>query len=1139
MNLNEKIKSLFQSLSSWQVVFYSILCAVLITDLVTSFASLWFWNEIHPGLIVLGTINAILVPLIILPSILGALQKTAKLEEQAQTGSAVQQRADEMSLLYELGISLASGKDLYETLLILQSGVLKFVQADSLFVAIYDENSDTISYPIFFEGGQLAQHPSRILGKNPGLTGPVVYNKKTLYLPNFRSREALNQYTPVDDNDLALHSFLAIPLMVNERVIGVLSVQGNKIDAYSAEQIHLMENIAVQAALAIDKAGLLEQLQSELEERKRIEAGLHERDAILEAIAIAAEEFLKTSDWRTRIDIVLEKLGTTINASHVYLFEHHVDVDKKMAASMRYEWTAPGFISDLDDPYYQNRPIHKEGVDEATDLLQRGEAFIANASLFPTSEKERMIQLGIKALLEMPLLVNGQWWGTIGFDDMVQDRTWSASEVDALKIAAGILSAAIQRQKADADLQKSERIYRQAIEAADAVPYFQSYDEDIYAFMGEGIRAMTGYGPEEMTPQLWSNITEETVLLGEAKGMDVKDAIQQARQGIFKTWKSDQRIRTRDGQIRWITDRSVELFGHNGLSYGSVGILLDITERKQVEDELRKRESILQSVTFCAEQFLKTPDWRKNIDIVLERLGHELDASHAYLFENFPGPNGEQFNSLKYEWDAPGRTSDLNNPEFQNVPVYKGGFERYHQIMDSGEPFIGSTSFYTDAESEKLRPLGLNALLEMQVRVNGEWWGTIGFDDVHEREWNAMEVAVVKVVANMLSAAIKRQMDREELKNELAERKRAEEALIFSEEKFSKAFHTTPVMMTIDNADGIFIEVNKAFMDNTGFTRNDIIGHGASELNMWVYDEERELVQKLLREQGSFKDIEISYQRKSGNKAVVLMSSEKFHVNDAVYTLTSALDITERKLVEAEREKLIDELEAKNEELERFTYTVSHDLKSPLVTINGFLGYLEHDAVTGNMERMRKDILRIQESVDKMQRLLNELLELSRIGRMINAPDAFAFQELVSEASEIVYGRLQAREITVEVSPEAGRQIVYGDKPRLIEAMQNMLENAAKYMGDQPNPHIEVGQAGDEDEMPIYYVKDNGIGIAPEYHERIFGLFNKLDPTTEGTGVGLSLVKRIIEIHGGRIWVKSEEGQGATFYFSLPKPPEG
>jgi len=248
-------------------------------------------------------------------------------------------------------------------------------------------------------------------------------------------------------------------------------------------------------------------------------------------------------------------------------------------------------------------------------------------------------------------------------------------------------------------------------------------------------------------------------------------------------------------------------------------------------------------------------------------------------------------------------------------------------------------------------------------------------------------------------------------------------------------------------------------------------------------------------------------------------------------------DITVRKWAETEREALINELEAKNSELERFTYTVSHDLKSPLITIKGFLGFLREDSEKGDKARLQKDLERISDASDKMQLLLNELLELSRIGRLVNPSEEIPFGVLAKEAIDLVQGRIQAHGIQVDIQPDLPN--IYGDHQRIVEVLQNLIDNAAKFMGNQVQPRIEIGlQEYAEDGKPIFFVRDNGIGIAPEYHDRVFGLFNKLDTQSEGTGVGLSIVKRIIEVHGGRIGVKSEAGKGATFFFSLPSRPK-
>jgi signal transduction histidine kinase len=237
------------------------------------------------------------------------------------------------------------------------------------------------------------------------------------------------------------------------------------------------------------------------------------------------------------------------------------------------------------------------------------------------------------------------------------------------------------------------------------------------------------------------------------------------------------------------------------------------------------------------------------------------------------------------------------------------------------------------------------------------------------------------------------------------------------------------------------------------------------------------------------------------------------------------------------RRDLITELENKNAELERFTYTVSHDLKSPLFTIRGFLGYLEQDALAGNQERLKGDVQRITDATNKMQRLLNELLELSRVGRLKNDSVNVPFAELAQEAIELVQGRIMECGIAVHTEPNLPS--VYVDRPRLVEVLQNLIDNAAKFMGAQEQPRIDIGQYGYEDNKPVLYVRDNGVGIAPEHFERVFGLFNKLDPKTDGTGIGLALVKRIIEVHGGRIWVESELGKGSTFFFTLSRQAGG
>jgi signal transduction histidine kinase len=240
---------------------------------------------------------------------------------------------------------------------------------------------------------------------------------------------------------------------------------------------------------------------------------------------------------------------------------------------------------------------------------------------------------------------------------------------------------------------------------------------------------------------------------------------------------------------------------------------------------------------------------------------------------------------------------------------------------------------------------------------------------------------------------------------------------------------------------------------------------------------------------------------------------------------------------EAEREHLIADLERKNTELERFSYTVSHDLKSPLVTIQGFAGLIGADLDAGKLDRARDGLERIVAASHRMHGLLDDLLELSRIGRTVDASGTVELAEVAREAVEVLRGRLEARGVAVHVAKDM--PVVRGDRQRLVQVFQNLVENAVKFSADQAAPRVEVGVRHDGDET-VCYVADNGQGIEAKLLDRVFGLFEKLNPRAEGTGVGLALVRRIVEAHGGRVWAESDgPGRGATFCLTLPPATVG
>ncbi len=236
-----------------------------------------------------------------------------------------------------------------------------------------------------------------------------------------------------------------------------------------------------------------------------------------------------------------------------------------------------------------------------------------------------------------------------------------------------------------------------------------------------------------------------------------------------------------------------------------------------------------------------------------------------------------------------------------------------------------------------------------------------------------------------------------------------------------------------------------------------------------------------------------------------------------------------RRRLEGQREKLIGELELRNAELERFSYTVSHDLKSPLITIKGYLGLLEKDLAAGRTTEVETEIGRLHGAADRMREMVDDLLDLSRAGHATGPAQVLSLGDVVREAVAHVGGRV-ADGVRIQVASDLPR--VEANRGQLLEVLQNLLDNAIKFRGAD-DPWVEIG-ATVQGNRVVCHVRDNGTGIDPAHHGRIFGLFTRLDQTREGTGIGLALVRRIVEASGGSVWVESAgKGHGSTFYFTL------
>ncbi len=368
----------------------------------------------------------------------------------------------------------------------------------------------------------------------------------------------------------------------------------------------------------------------------------------------------------------------------------------------------------------------------------------------------------------------------------------------------------------------------------------------------------------------------------------------------------------------------------------------------------------------------------------------------------------------------------------------------------------------------------------------------------------------------------------------------AEKALRLSEEKFSKVFRSSPDWIAITTLDdGRFIDVNDAFLRITGYARDEVIGRTSGELGMWADPAEREGIVEVLRKEKVIRDQEAHYRLKSGEIRVMLRSAELIDLGGETCIINVTRDITERKRADEKISRLnmelgerVKELLEANRELDAFSSTVSHDLRTPLVAIGGFAMRLRKRCEDALDAEGREALGAIITSAQRMEQLIDALLAFSRSGRQQMHFSEIDMNGLVRSVFDELRALVPARRILLKSETLLP---AYADKALIRQVLVNLLSNAFKFTRPRETAVLEV-ESRAEGGSVVYSVKDNGVGFDMLRADRLFNVFQRLHSGKdfEGTGIGLSIVQRIVARHGGELRAEGVPGKGATFYFSLP-----
>jgi PAS domain S-box-containing protein len=680
----------------------------------------------------------------------------------------------------------------------------------------------------------------------------------------------------------------------------------------------------------------------------------------------------------------------------------------------------------------------------------------------------------IGSILLAPVHVDGAWWGTIGLDTVDPSRVWHDSEVDAIATAARTLGAAVERDLA-------ARRYRTLVEQIPAVTYVEDAHTGDEIYVSPQITEMLGFTPEEWGSDLWMQVTHP-----DDRAWVLAEDERAAREG--DAFRAEYRMFTKEGELRWVREEAVPVADdRTGAIMLWQGVRFDVTREREAEDRLRAAE----------ERYRLVVEQLPAIAYIDERRDDGASRTWPCVYvspqvETILGFTPEEWMTGPETWDDMIHPDDLERAAEMDARHYEGG-----------EP--------VDIELRILDRDGNYRWIRDQA--------VIVYDEAGEPRWS------------------------QGIWLDVTERKLAELALEEAESRYRGIVEHVPAAIYLDKADASMesVYVSPQIEQITGVTPERWIAEPDLWLQLMDGEDRADVEGSYLRaaETGSHWSAEYRLHTPDGRTIWVHDETTFLHGADGTPTYMQGVifDITERKLAEqalreseqrereaAERLRSLDEM--KN----TFLAAVSHELRSPLTSILGLSLTLERAPAIEEADR--RDLLgRLAGNARKLDRLLKDLLDIDRLNRGIVEPqlrmtDVGALARRTVESLDVLAGR------DVQVRTDAVMLAV--DPPKVERIVENLLVNAVRHSGDDRRIWLDVAPS---DDGVLVRVDDDGPGVPEALRAEIFQPFRQ-GPTpvahAPGTGVGLSLVARFAELHGGRAWVEDREGGGASFRVFIP-----
>jgi PAS domain S-box-containing protein len=892
----------------------------------------------------------------------------------------------------------------------------------------------------------------------------------------------------------------------------------------------------------------LSKASTELEERRQTEVILSEQAEYLAALHETTLAIINRLDLNSLLESILVRAEVLADTKHGY-------IDLVLPSGNLIQHLGHGIFEAFLDV------ILPLGHGVGNEVLAKGETVVVEN--YNTWEKRlpTYADQGFYAVLGIPLKTRGNVFGVLGlvYDNpdiqftskRIQQLTQLAELATLVLDNASLYQAAqdelVERTRTENALLESQSRLNLALSAAKMGIWDWEINQDIITW-SDRVYEIWGIKKEAFQ----NNIHNFIELIHPSDRHLVKQHIDNCLSGVTKEYHVEHRIFLRSGEMRWIETQGQVYLNENGKPVRMAGTTTDITERKHNEqaaldannnlktytDTLEKRSGLLLLGAEIARAATAILDPRALSQQVVEMVQKQFNLYYTGLFLVEDDPN---WAILRAATGKAGRKMLDAGHRLEVGGTSMVGWtiaNRQARIaLDVGEDAVRfSNPLLSETRSELTLPLV----------SRGEVLGALTIQSNEAATFNQENIASFETMADSLANAILNARLYDQIQRELEERKRAEEkvrrlnvelesrvkrrtaALQASEEKFRALSENNPLQIARYDREGHFLYVNhlgnkeKFYAANVlGKTLREVFGSHPS------IDFAEEKIRQVF---DSGAPLKTEYEL-MGDVGLWSLAPEFDPRGKVVSVISTTLDITDRKEMEEKLQQRSAELQAANRELEAFSYSVSHDLRAPLRAIDGFTRILMDDFADHIPADGTVFLQRTRQAAKNMGQLIDDLLRLSRITRVELHRQPVDLHSL----SEEIYQQLKAAEPARNVEIHIAKSMKSKGDERLIKvALENLISNAWKFTAKTPDAVIEVNKLTHNGKK-TFYVRDNGVGFNMAYVDKLFGAFQRLHSVEEfpGTGIGLAIVKRIIQKHGGQVWAESEPGKGTTFFFTL------